>query len=237
MSWELSHLDLSEGKAGMHIFSAVATGRGTIRNCKLPASWSGSLVTGTLTAGERYEMHNCDSGDTNYRMIVTDYCGSITTETTIKVTAGASDGTTGISWKMVSSAGTEPPFLTLDTPEIVIWNETTGSPITVTVEFLIDSATTLYTGDVWMDVMYLGTSGFPIGSVDTDSGLANILSANTTECTTGVGVGSWSGDGAGAKSYKLVSTITPQEKGYIHAVIHLAKASTTIYVDPNLTVA
>lgn len=241
-------LDLSQGASTMHIFTATGSVRAkcVITNSKLPASWSGSLVTGTISGGSRYEMYNCDSGDTNYIMQVTDFAGTITADTAIYLTSGAGNNSgltsgasaiNGISWKMVSSADAEYPLITLDTPEIVAWNETVGSAVTVTVEFLINSATTLYKEDVWMEVQYLGTSGFPLGVLDTDSRLTVLAATATTECDTGTGVANWTGDGAGSKSYKLVSTITPQEKGFIHVVVKLAKASTTIYVDPKLAIA
>ena len=207
------------------------------RNCKMPASWSGSVSNTAPMPGQIHEMYNCDSADTQYRLERKTKFGAVTHDTSIYRTAGASNGTTHISWKMVSNTDSEWLHQTLDSPEITIWNETTGSAVTVTVEFLIDSATTLYTGDVWMEVMYLGTSGVPLGSIDTDSRLSNYLAANTTECTTGTGTGNWTGKSGSAKSYKMVSTITPQEKGVIHAVVKLAKESTTIYVDPMITVA
>lgn len=232
----IENCDFSAGAAAMNIYNVSSShGSGThvMRNCKLPASWSGSLVTGTLVGiGLRFKMHNCDSGDTNYRLWEQDYAGSVVQETTILRTGGASDGTTSISWKMTSTANAEWPSITFYSPEIAVWSDTTGSK-TVTVEFLIDSATTLYTSDVFMDVSYLGTSGYPLGTSDLDSRADPLVT--TTECTTGCGVANWSGDGAGAKSYKLVSTITTAEKGWIIARVGLSKASTTIYVDPVIT--
>ena len=221
------------------VYPGAAMMRAIFRNCKMPASWTGDLVTSAITtADSRVSMYNCDSADTNYRLWIEDYVGTIKHSTTIYNNAGATDGTTRISWQMVTNANAEYPHITLKSDEIFKNNETVGSAITVTVEFLIDSATTLYKEDVWMEVMYLGTLGTPLALFDKGSGHADVLVAlATTECTTGTGVANWTGDGAGAKSYKLVSTITPQEKGYIHAVVHVAKASTTIYVDPLLTVA
>jgi hypothetical protein len=208
-----------------------------VLNCKMPASWTGSVNSSTPGNGSEFIMHNCDDVDTNYRLECKTQFGTVTHETAIYRTAGASNGTTNIAWKMVSNADAELMHQTLDSPEIVVWNETTGSSVTATVEFLIDSATTLYTGDVWMEVSYLGTSGYLLASVDTDSRIAGYLTANTTECTTGIGLANWTGESGTAKSYKLTSTFTPQEKGVISVVVKLAKASTTIYVDPMATLS
>ena len=231
--------DFSACAQGVNLFSVSNYGcKIDVRNCKMPASWTGSIHNGTPPRHTVMTLSNCDSADTNYRFERKTYFGTITHNTSIYRTAGASDGTTVLSYRMVSSADAEWMHQTLDSPEIVVWNETTGSAITVTCEILIDSATTLYKEDVWMEVEYLGTSGAPLGTVDRDSRLATYLTAlATTECDAGTGVSNWTGESVNAKSYKLVSTITPQEKGFIHATVKLAKASTTIYICPKLVIA
>jgi hypothetical protein len=230
-----SGVDLSAGAAGMNLIASGVTAAGSItfRNCKLPASWNGNLLGGApVNTAFRAEMHNCDSGDTNYRMWVEDYAGSIRSETTIVRTGGASDGTTGLSWKMASSANAEYPLITLDSPEIVRWNDTTGSAVTVTVEVVTDNVT-LTNAECWVEVQYLGTSGFPLGSFVSDAKAdflataANQTSSSETWTTTGLTT---------PVKQKLAVTFTPQEKGYIHATVKLAKASTTVYACPLLDV-
>lgn len=235
----IAGFDLSTLAASANLFNSTTNGaKVVVANCKMPASWSGSINNATPGTESVFTLMNCDGADTQYRLQKKTQFGNIVHDTSIYRTAGASNGTTNISWAMTSNADAEWIHQTLDSPEIVIWNETTGSSVTATVEFLINSATTLYKEDVWMEVMYLGTSGTPLGSFDVDSRLANYLTAKTTtECDAGTGVANWTGDGAGAKSYKMVSTFTPQEKGFIHVTVKLAKASTTIYVDPKVTLS
>jgi hypothetical protein len=229
---EIEGVDLSQGAQAMTIFRADQTGHFVIRNCKLPASWSGTLTTGTAVVGHRSEMHNCDSGDTNYALWVQDYCGSTRHETTIKRTGGASDGTTGISWKMVSTANTDYPMHTLVSPEIVAWNDTTGSSVTATLEVVTDNVT-LTDAECWIEVQYLGTSGAPVGSFATDRATLLATPANQTTSSE-----TWTTTGLGTPvKQKLAVTFTPQEKGFVHARVHLAKASTTVYVCPKLSVA
>lgn len=232
---EFSGVDLVSGASSMNLLatSQAAAGKVVFRNCKLPASWSGSLLGGAPAhMGFRAEMYNCDDGDTNYRLWVEDYAGSIRSETTIVRTGGASDGTTGLAWKMASSANTEYPLITLDSPEIVRWNDTTGSAITVTVEMVTDNVT-LTDAECWLEVQYLGTSGFPLGTFINDAKAdflataANQTSSSETWTTTGLGT---------PVKQKLSVTFTPQEKGFIHAVVKLAKASTTAYICPKLEV-
>lgn len=230
----LSGLDLSAGGSGMHIFQfSGGPARYSIRNSKLPASWSGSLVTGTLVAGCRFEMYNCDSTDTNYRLLISDYAGTVSQETTIVRTGGASDGTTTISHKFVTTANAEYPHIPLAGPEIVIWNDTTGSSKTVTVEIVTDNVT-LTDGECWLEVQYLGTSGFPLGSIASDA-KADVLATAANQATS---TETWTTTGLTTPvKQKLVVTFTPQEVGFVHAVVKLAKASTTVYVCPKLTLA
>lgn len=230
-----SGVDLSAGASAMNLLAAsqAAAGKVVFRNCKLPASWSGSLLAGApVHMGFRAEMHNCDSTDTNYRLWVEDYSGSIKSETTVVRTGGASDGTTALSWRMVSTANAEYPLITLDSPEIARWNDTTGSAITVTVEIITDNVT-LTDAECWLEVQYLGTSGFPLGLFVNDC-KTDFLATATNQTTSSV---SWTTTGLGTPVKQALSvTFTPQEKGYLQAVVKLAKASTTVYVDPLLTV-
>lgn len=228
----ISGLNLSNANAAINIFSVGNIGRRIIRNSRLPASWSGNLASGTFSFGERCEMYNCDSTDTNYRVWIREYGGDLTQETTIVRSGGATDGTTQISWKMVSTANAKFPLATLDSPEIVRWNDTTGSSITVTVEIVTDNVT-LKDDEIWLDAQYLGTSGFPLSTFISDC-KADPIPAGQNQDTSSV---TWTTTGLTTPTkQKLSVTFTPQEKGFIHAVVKLGKASTTVYVDPVLTV-
>lgn len=229
-------LDMTNLASTVNIFRAfVSPGLFQIRNSKLPASWSGSLCNAVpLSTGQRFEMHNCDSGDTNYRLWVQEYSGSIKTETTLVRTGGASDGTTGYSFKMATSANANAIVAPLVTPEIIIWNVDVGSSKTVTVEILHDSATNLTDGEIWLEVQYLGTSGFPLGSFISDA-KADILATSADQATSSE---TWTTTGmSNPNTQKLSVTFTPQEAGYFQAKVYLALASKTVYVCPKLTVS
>jgi hypothetical protein len=218
-------VDLSGLGSGKTLFSATAAAKSVLlKDCKL-----GSSVTiGAGTApGAPISVVRCDSGDTNYRTEKHDYTGTLTTETTIVRTGGASDGTTPISWKVITTANSERiyPF---EAFPISIWNETVGSAVTVTVE--CRGAATPNIDEVWMDVEYLGTSGVPQGNFAT-SGHADLL-ATGTACTSSSE--SWGGS---TSSFKLVKAITPQEKGPITVYVKIAKVSSTFYIDPKITLS
>jgi hypothetical protein len=233
---EVDGVDLSNGATGMHLFAPATQHpyKAIFRNCKLPASWSGSLVSGGVTAaGLRAEMYNCAAGATNYALWVVDYYGSIRDETTIVRTGGASDGTTPLSWKMVSTANTAWRTSTLMSPEIVAWNEATGGALTATVEIVTDNVT-LTDRECWLEVQYLGSSAAPVSTFVTDAATdylttgANQTTSSETWTTTGLTT---------PVKQKLSVTFTPEMKGFVQARVFLAKASTTVYVDPKIQIS
>jgi hypothetical protein len=232
---EISGVDFSALGASLTFFNMTGqTGRAMLRNCKLPASWSGSLVDG-IGYSARAEMHNCDSGDTNYAFWIEGYAGSIKPETTLVRTGGASDGTTPIAWKMETNADARYPLAGLDTQELpAVWNDTVGSPITITVEVLHDSVTPLTDAEIALEVQYLGTSGAPLSSFASDA-KANILATAANQASSSE---TWTTTGmSNPNKQKLSVTVTPQEAGYIQGVVTVWKASKVVYLDPKMTVS
>lgn len=240
---EISGVDLQNIGTAAPIFGVGAgtQNKAVIRNCRLPASWSGSLTTGTKKIGERYEMYNCDSVDTNYNLWIEDYYGSIVDNTSVYNDAGADDGSAmGFSWLMTASANAGFPHMTLRSPEIVKWNETVTGTITATVEIVHNSAGggtngALLNTEIWLEVMYLSTSGVPLGSWISDR--CGNMNLNSDAADQASSTAAWTGDSAGWDTQKLSVSFDPKEKGYIHAIVHLAKASAAVYVDPLLTLA
>jgi hypothetical protein len=187
-------------------------------------------VMGSIaTPSHRVDLIRCDSGATNYRTERYRYQGTLTTETTIVRTGGASDGTTPIAWKILTTADAEwhSPF---ECFPISIWNETTGSPIDVTVEGVWGGGAVPLNDEIWMDVEYLGSALTPQGSFTTTT-KADILAtgANTTASSE-----VWGGS---TTEFKLVATITPEMAGPITVYVKAAKASSTFYIDPKITLS
>ncbi len=236
----IDSVDLTNlGVTGILVQAANAIGKIVFRNCKLPSWTTGGLYAGTIPPSLRMELYNCDSADTNYRLWIEDYNGSIKQETTIKRTGGASDGTTGISWKMVTSANSLYPTNVLRSQDIVKWNETTGSSLTATVEIVHDSqgsgtSSAFKDNEIWLEVVYLGTSGTPLGIPLTDAP-ATILTTAADQTSSSE---TWTTTGLTTPvKQKLTVTFTAQEKGFVSARVCLAKASATAYVCPKMTVA
>lgn len=209
--------------------------RWNFRNCKLPSSIS--VVTGTNPGigGPRVFMHSCDSADTHIRFAEHSWQGSVVSQTgTLIRTGGATqaDGT-AFSFLMNGSANSVHLWAPLQSPEFAVYNTAVGSALTATVEILRDNVTALKDNEIWLEVQYLGTSGFPQGSIINDrmttvmSTPANQASSSVTWDTTGM---------TNANKQKLEVTFTPREAGYIIARVMLA-ANTSVYVDPYITLA
>jgi hypothetical protein len=224
-------VDLSAAGAGKTLVAAnTISGEYIFKNCKLGGSVT-VAATPTVVAGAHVSLCVSDSGDTGYRQERYQYEGTLSTETTIVRTSGASDGQTSVAWKMVSSANSE-WHSPLKSFEIAIWNTAVGSSKTATIE-IVNDGVTLQSDDIWMDVQYLGTAGFPLASKATTR--ADVLSAGANLTTSAV---TWTTTGLGSpvKQY-MQATFTPQEIGYIRATVYVARASTTVYIDPVITIA
>jgi hypothetical protein len=198
------------------------------QNCKLNASVS--MITGSFTSlgGVRVRVHNCDSGGTNYHLYEADYAGTLTHETTIVRSGGASNGATSESHKIVTTSNAKftAPFRSI---ELVQWNALIGSPLTATVEIV--SNTTLTDGDIWIDVEYPSDASSAKGSNAT-SRKANLLSSNTNLPSS---TATWAG-GLTTPQYLSV-TFTPQQAGPVKVRLQVGKASQTVYYDPLFAMA
>ena len=227
----MSGLDFNSHGSGKTLFNiSGATGHDIIlENCKLNAA--GAITTGTQAGfgAQEFRLINCDSGDTNYRYEKTDGGGTVTSETTIVRTGGATDGTTPISRKMVSVSRTK--FYAPLTFDIMFWNETTGSALTLGIETVSDNVT-FTDKELWLEVQALTTSGFPLSTFTNDRA-ATILTTGTSQPTSSE---TWTTTGLTTPvKQKIEATVTPQEKGWIRCTVNLAKPSSTVYICPKVT--
>ncbi len=209
------------------------------QDCKLGSSVA--ITSGTVTAQSSVNVSlvNCDSASTNYRYYKQTYQGTVQQDTAVTRTGGASDGTTQVSRKMVSSANSQ-FFSPLESDPILYWNETLA-PVTLTIPIVTETAggqapsTGLTNRDVWIEVEYLGTSGFPLGVYDTDTRAASFLALPVTQSLDGTSA--WAGVLSAPVQQTLSSTFTPTVKGPVKVKVMLARPNTTIWFDPLVQVA
>jgi len=222
----VSGVDFSVLSSGTLVGSTFI-GLALFRNCKVHASAILATVPSTSSrTGANFI--NCDSGDTNYRTEKYAYEGTLTTETTVVHSGGAGDGTTPISWKIVTNADAELLFPFESLP-IAIWNETTGAR-TVTVQGIWNSGSLPDNDEIWMEVEYLGTSSSTKSSF-ASTGLADLLAPPAALTA---GDGTWGGS---TTKFKMVAPITVAEKGPIHVKVFVAAQLATIYIDPKVVLS
>lgn len=232
----IENVDFSNFGTGFNLFGfSTLSVRAVMRNCKLPSGWVGNVAAATIDNPDiRFELWNVGTGNTNYKLSIADYAGTIVDETTLVRTGGASDGVTPIAWKMVSNANAVYPVGVLASPEMYIRNSAVGSAATVTVHILRDSLTNLKNNEVWLEVQYLGTSTTTQGArkssmVDMLTTAADLSASAETWTTTGM---------TNPNKQKVSVTFTPQKAGYFICRLLIGKASAgSIYVDPSPVVS
>jgi len=234
-------IDLTNASSTINLSSGASSGAVLrMRKIKTPASWSGSLNSSGQARNQISELVNVDNTGTNYTYHRMTQFGDVYQETTLVRTGGSSDGTTPLSWKMVSLAASGVfPIAALVSGELrTPFVPVVGQPVTLTVEVLHDNVSPLRDSDFWIEVRYATDSGDPLGAI-ASSAKASVLAQPTT-LPVGVGSANWTTTGMTAPNSQKVSvTFTPQLKGPCYITFFLTKASYTVYVDlrPTITVA
>jgi hypothetical protein len=232
----IEDFDLSPLSSTFHITNMNYTGKCRVVNSKLPANWSGRVMTGlSEDANLQYgELINSDNTNTNYRYLKHSHGAAtcvIQSETTIVRTGGATNGTTPISLKGVTDSSYATTQFPIIFPPIIKWNSVTGRQLTATIELITNNNITLTDTNFWIELSYLGTSGLPLGlfasSGPTFLNAANLTSSSATWVTTGL---------TNPIKQKVSLSFTPQMAGFVSIVAYFGRASTTTYVDPYITI-
>lgn len=226
---ECMGVDLSAAGSGKTLVGAINSTHANIFSfidCKLNAAVTKSAVPLAYGATEVDFIRSGATG-VNYAVFRHRISGTLSEETTIVRTGGASDGTTSLAWKIDTTANCtySMPF---ECPPIAIWNDTTGTAVTATVEGIWGGGAVPNDDDIWLEVEYLGDSSSPQGSFVND-GKANLIVTAAGQTSSSE---TWGGS---TTKFKLGVTFTPQQKGWIYARVKCAKASSTFYIDPLVT--
>ena len=228
---DVEGVDMSElSGSTTKLLRVAGCGRVMLKNCRLGANITLLQREGRLGPRGRIDLVNCDSGNTNYRYYRYQDAGEIFHETGIYREGGASDGTTPICRRMVSSdwARYDDP-LTLG--ELVGWNETTGQQKTATVH-LLTNGVTLTNKDLWVEVEYLGNADHPQSLFVTNK--PHILESGTSLDSDNA---TWVHNLQNPVRQKVSLSFTPQMKGPIRVTVRLSRPSTTVYVCPKVDIA
>jgi hypothetical protein len=196
----------------------------TLLDCKLG---SGVTISSALTLSQTQPVTyvvRSDSAADSYRQEKYNSRGSQVVETTIIRTGGASDGVTGISWKLVTTANVF-WWIPFECIPITIWNNNTSGTHTVTIFGIWGGGAVPNNDQIWADVEYLGTASFPQGVVATATKVNGLASG----AALGTDTSTWGGS---TTPFKITISITPTMIGYLNILVKAAKPSTTFYIDP-----
>lgn len=153
-----------------------------LKDCKLDAAVTVADAPAAQGATDVLVTRS-DSGATSYRAERHSYAGVQTTDTTIIRTGGSSDGVTGVSWKLATSAGAN--FVApMEMLPVMRFNSTTGSAQTLTIEGVWNAAALPTDGEIWTEVECLGTSGSPLGVVSSDAKATPLTTAANQTAST-----------------------------------------------------
>ena len=224
-------VDLSAlvGSSALVNLAQSGSPRFLFRRCKLGSSVAITTGTHPGQGGPIVELIECDSADTNYRFYRQTYEATEQQETTIVRSGGASDGTTAISRKIVTSANvsTWKPY---ETMPVTLWCSAVSTTISIPT---VTDGVTLTDADAWIEVEYLGTSGNPLGVIASDRVSDPIFGSAANQTTDSTST--WTTTGLTSPVKQTLSvTFTPQKSGLVRAKVCVAKASTTIYYDPKI---
>jgi hypothetical protein len=191
----LRGVDLSAAGSGKTLVSGGTSTslQYTFLDCKLGASVTPFAVGSG--AGPWLDIIRSDSSGTNYQQQRYWYQGTLIPETTIIRTSGASDGTTGLSWNITTTANSQWTFPFESFPA-VIWNTAVAANRTITLHGIWKGAAVPNNDNIWIEVEYLGTASFPLGV------FANSTKANNLATGSALTADSTSAWGAGAAAYQ-----------------------------------
>ena len=231
----VSGLEMSACATSVNMLTNVSTsgvGLASFDKIKMPSGWTGGPYNGNVAgAGLRIMMTNVDPADTNYRMQTIAFGASLRTETAV-YRAATPPMDTPLSWRIVTTVDCLYPNLVFDAPPILIDIQDIGSPITIAAHTLTDGVT-LTDRDAWIEVTYLSSTSSPIGAVISDERTSQLAAAADQASSDAT----WTAPGITSPvKQKLSVTFTPQEKGFVQAVVRVARPSSTIYVCPQIEV-
>ena len=229
-------VDLTAVGAGTLVNVTVAPNvHGVFSRCKLPSN-----LTAKVSAFENQgysgviKFHHCSYGDGAWGSSEHTAEGRTEASSTVYRSNGASDGTTSIGWKIVTTAALTENMYPHYSPDISFWQEV-AEEITVEMHGIIDSATNLQDDEVWLEVSYREDSTSGLGTFKTTKKFPPFETASDLPTSTET----WNGTGgmSNPNKFKLSATFTPAAAGPVNARVGVGKPSTTLYVCPKLGIS
>ncbi len=203
-----------------------------LENLKINASTA--ITQGTWVTGSHgwILVRNCSTPTPLfYRIAYYDPYGSLVDESTIYKNGGATfgSGATTISWQIITSSLCN-RFYPFRVPFLMIWTTLTSAQ-TAVIEFAQDvSATALTDQDIWSDLGASANATDYNYSYQTNRNAAPITGTPANQPTS---TATWTGLTT-PTTQKLNNAFTASQIGMIQSMISIGKASTTLYINPQL---
>ena len=147
------------------LFSNQSGAWATLKNCKLNSGLAIQALS-VLAGAMNLDLVNCDSGANISRTERYNLNVVIVTSNTVVRQGGANDGVNSLSHFYSLGLWTKQWRPAQGFPSY-IWNNTVGSPVTVTLYGLCITIANMYNDQVWMDVAYMSDTGSPVATVVT----------------------------------------------------------------------
>ena len=231
----LDDVDLSAVGAGSLIEVEDYMVNGQINRCKLSATGSVlSAAFGNYGYQGKVKLHHCSSANRTWDFGEYSAEGVVTPDADVYRTGGASDGTTAISWKFVSTAALSKSQIPLSSPSINLWNAEVAEK-TLTIHGILDSATNLKKDEVWMEVDYPADASSGLGALATSQVIYQPATGSPADLD--ASTETWEEAMANPNKFKFAVTFTPGKAGPIAARICVNKPSTTLYICPKAVIS
>ncbi len=225
--FRVSGTDFSEFPSGTEIVSG--SGSLELAHCKFTSGAVLSNNSGSATSGYVTAV-NCGSSDAPESLKVSYYGSLLESDTTVTRTGGASVEGIAHSWKLVTGAtcSEHAPFYTP-------WRykTTTNGTKTFTL-YIANNTADLTDAECWLEVEAMATADSPLYTLTTD----RRVTVTTTPVAQTVDLaGLWSGATLTYQQILSCANVTVGETGLYRVRVAVGKASTTLYIDPEVTVS
>jgi hypothetical protein len=233
--------DLSNASAGINLVlggSVSGTGLVLFRNCKLPSSWSGALVSAAYSQmGQRAEMRDCWSTTLDYKYQMADGAGVGSDDSTVYENIGGAFQATPFSWKFVTNTNCKYPSHYLESTEFgtYIGVVPAGGTATITVEFMHDSLTALNNDQIWLEIFSKADASSPLATFNStrlDDQYTSAAAVTTSTAT-------WTGSGGltNPNKQKLSMSVSIARTGMLYARVCIAVTSKTLWLQPHISLS
>jgi len=199
-------------------------------SCRIASGVTRYTSTGVANTRDLVELINCFDG-TNILNEKYTPAGGVTTERTITLAGGATDDVGIFSHKLVSGTNIDKFVQPLEGFWMDVEYQTTGSSKTAAVEII--SSASLNNDEISLFLEYQGTASSPVASF-ASTGPGSVLGTPSALPTS---TATWNSSPSTPVKQQLSVTFTPNTAGRVRGQVRLGRASTTVYLNPVITIS